>query len=299
MKSRRRTTDRLIFNIIGYPLVTLFALLCLLPFLMIISSSLTSEDYIVANGYTMFPVQFSLEGYKTALSNPEAILRAYGLTIFVTGTGTFISVFINLMTGYCLQKKDFPYRNIFSLYFFFTTLFSGGLVPWYILCVKYLGFKNRVYSLLLPSLVSVWNILLAKGFTRGIPFEITESAKIDGAGDFRIFIRLIVPLSTPIIATLGLFTALAYWNDWYNCMLFISDENKYTLQYFLYKLQQSLIAWRNLVSRGGGSGIMSFDFPQESMKMAMTVIVTGPIIFLYPFVQKYFIKGLVLGSVKG
>ena len=263
------------------------------------SSSLTKEEYIVANGYTMFPVAFSLQGYKTALSNPDAILRAYGLTIFVTAVGTVTSVFINVMTGYCLQKRDFPYRNAFSLYFFFTTLFSGGLVPWYILCVKYLGFRNRLYALILPSLVSVWNILLAKGFTRGIPFEITESARMDGAGDFRIFLQLILPLSTPIIATLGLFTALAYWNDWYNCMLFISDDKLYTLQYFLYKLQQSLIAWRNLLSRGGGSGVMTIDFPQESMKMAMTVVVTGPIIFLYPFVQKYFIKGLVLGSVKG
>lgn len=299
MKLKNYTWDRVLFNAIGYPLVILFALACLLPFIMVVSSSFTSEDYILANGYTLFPVEFSVEGYKTALKNPAEILRAYGLTMFVTATGTFISVFINVMTGYCLQKKDFPYRNVFSFFFFFTTLFSGGLVPWYIMCIKYLNFKNHIYALILPSLVSVWNILLAKGYIGGIPFEISESAKIDGASDLRIFLQIIIPLSKPIIATLALFTALNYWNDWYNCMLFISDEKLHTLQYFLYKLQNSLVAWRNLITHGGGAGAVTFDFPEESMKMAMTIIVTGPIVMLYPFVQKYFIKGLVVGSVKG
>jgi len=263
---------------------------------MIISSSFTSEEYIIKYGYSIIPRQFSLESYRLTLQNPVAILRAYGVTILVTVIGTALGVFINAMTGYVLQRKDFRWRNIFSFYFFFTTLFSGGLVPWYILCVKYLHLKDSFFALFVPSLVSVWNILLSKGFMKGIPFEITESAKIDGAGDFTVFCKLIIPLSKPLLATIGLFTALSYWNDWFYCMMFISNEKLYTLQYFLHRLLASVRAIRTIMEQ---SGMDIPTLPVESMKMSLTVIVTGPIIFLYPFVQKYFVKGLTLGAVKG
>lgn len=216
--------DTLCFKAIGYPLLCLFALICIIPFFLIIASSFTSESYIIKNGYVLWPKEFSLTAYELIFKNPAKILRAYGVTAFVTITGTALSVFINAMTGYVLQRKDFKWRNIFSFYFFFTTLFSGGLVPWYILCVKTLHLKNTIWVLIIPTMVSVWNIILVKGFMGGIPGEITESAKIDGAGDFRIFVKLILPLSKPVIATIGLFTALAYWNDWYMCMLFINKN---------------------------------------------------------------------------
>ena len=296
MSSKNKSYDKVIFNIIGYPLISIFAIFCLIPFVMIISSSFTSEEYIIKYGYSIIPRQFSLESYRLTLQNPVAILRAYGVTILVTVIGTALGVFINAMTGYVLQRKDFRWRNIFSFYFFFNTLFSGGLVPWYILCVKYLHLKDSFFALFVPSLVSVWNILLSKGFMKGIPFEITESAKIDGAGDFTVFCKLIIPLSKPLLATIGLFTALSYWNDWFYCMMFISNEKLYTLQYFLHRLLASVRAIRTIMEQ---SGMDIPTLPVESMKMSLTVIVTGPIIFLYPFVQKYFVKGLTLGAVKG
>lgn len=293
---RHMSKDVLAFKALGYPILFLFAIICLIPFLIVIGSSLTSESSIIRNGYTILPTELSFESYKTIFDSPKAILRAYGVTIFVTVVGTSLSVFLNTMAGYVLQRKDFAWRNKLSFFYFFTTLFSGGLMPWYILCVNYLHLKDSIWSMILPGVVSVWNILLVKGFMAGIPFEMTESAKIDGAGDFSIFIRLIWPLSTPVIATICLFTALTFWNDWYNSMLFINNDHLYSLQYQLYKLINDAKAMRQIAAE---SGMVIDILPIESMKMALTVVVTGPIILMYPFVQRYFVKGLTLGAVKG
>ncbi len=296
VKQKNGHGDTICFKAIGYPLICLFALVCIIPFFLIIASSFTSESYIIKNGYVLWPKEFSTSAYELIFKNPAKILRAYGVTAFVTIIGTTLSVFVNAMTGYVLQRKDFRWRNIFSFYFFFTTLFSGGLVPWYILCVKTLHLKNTIWALIIPTIVSVWNIILVKGFMGGIPGEITESAKIDGAGDFRIFVKLILPLSKPVVATIGLFTALAYWNDWYMCMLFIDKKELFDLQYLLYQLMGSIKALREIASQ---STISVSSMPIESTKMALTIVATGPIILVYPFVQKYFVKGLTLGSVKG
>ena len=296
VKQKNGHGDTICFKAIGYQLICLFALVCIIPFFLIIASSFTSESYIIKNGYVLWPKEFSTSAYELIFKNPAKILRAYGVTAFVTIIGTALSVFVNAMTGYVLQRKDFRWRNIFSFYFFFTTLFSGGLVPWYILCVKTLHLKNTIWALIIPTIVSVWNIILVKGFMGGIPGEITESAKIDGAGDFRIFVKLILPLSKPVVATIGLFTALAYWNDWYMCMLFIDKKELFDLQYLLYQLMGSIKALREIASQ---STISVSSMPIESTKMALTIVATGPIILVYPFVQKYFVKGLTLGSVKG
>ena len=161
---RHISRDVFTFKAVGYPLIFLFALVCLIPFLIVIGSSLTSENYIIRNGYSIIPKELSLESYKTIFQSPMAILRAYGVTIFVTLVGTALSVFLNTMAGYVLQRKDFEWRNRLSFFYFFTTLFSGGLMPWYILCVKYLGLKDSIWAMILPGIVSVWNILLVKGF---------------------------------------------------------------------------------------------------------------------------------------
>ena len=296
MRKKIISRDVLVFKAVGYPLIFLFAAVCLIPFLIVIGSSFTAESYIIRNGYSILPKEWSIESYATIFRSPMAIIRAYGVTIFVTTAGTVLSVFLNTMAGYVLQRKDFEWRNKLSFFYFFTTLFSGGLMPWYIMCVKYLHLKDSIWAMILPGIVSVWNILLVKGFMAGIPFEMTESAKIDGAGDFSIFLRLIWPLSKPVIATIGLFTALTYWNDWYNSMLFINNDQLYSLQYQLYKLLNDARVLRQLASE---AGIVVDTVPIESMKMALTVVVTGPIVLLYPFVQRYFIKGLTLGAVKG
>ncbi len=291
-----KSADERLFGAIGYTFITVMALLCLLPFLLILGSSFSSEQSIIRHGYSLFPREFSLAGYEIAFRNPDVLLQSYAVTLFVTAVGTVLGVTMSMMTGYVLQRPDFEWRNKFSFFFFFTTLFNGGLVPWYIICVKYFGLKNSIWALVLPTMVSVWNILLAKGFMRSIPFAITESAKIDGAGDLRIFCTLIFPLSKPVMATVGLFTALMYWNDWFHSMVFISNEKLYPLQYFLYKLLGDIQAVRSIMEQ---SGMYIESFPVESMKMALTVIVTGPIVLLYPFVQKYFVKGLTIGAVKG
>ena len=293
---RRMGKDEKIFKAVGYTLLFIFAVVCLIPFLIVIGSSFTSESSIIKYGYSIIPREFSLDSYKTIFENPMTIIRSYGVTIVVTIVGTTLSVFLNTMTGYVLQRKDFEWRNKFSFYFFFTTLFSGGLMPWYILCVQYLHLKDNILAMILPGVVSVWNILLVKGFMSSVPFEVTESAKIDGAGDFKIFVKLIWPLSKPVIATIGLFTALTYWNDWYNSMLFINNEKLYSLQYQLYKLVNDAQALKNIAAE---SGMVVDSVPIEATKMALTVVVTGPIILLYPFVQRYFVKGLTLGAVKG
>lgn len=295
-KRRDWGSDVIVFNVLGYITLFVMAFLCILPFYLIIVSSFTAENYIIRNGYSMYIPEFSLEGYEIVLGNPAVIGRAYLNTIGVTAIGTAIALWITTMTGYVLQRQDFPWRNKFSFFFFFTMLFNGGLVPWYILCVSYLGFTNRYYALVLPLLFNVWNMIIAKSFMRGIPDAITESAKIDGANDFTIYYRLILPLSVPLLATIGLFTALMYWNDWYHNMLFIREEERYMLQYYLQRVLGSVEALRRVAER---SGHEVPQLPMESMKMAMTVVTTGPIILLYPFLQRYFVKGLTIGAVKG
>lgn len=293
---RRRSGDVIAVNVIGYGLIGLFALACVVPFYLIIIASFTSDSTLIREGYPLFLKEFSLESYQLCLKNPTAILKAYATTIGVTAAGTLMAVLIATMTGYVLSRQDFVWRNKFSFFFFFTTLFSGGLVPWYMMCVRYLNFKNNYLGILLPLMFSVWNMIIAKSFMAGIPSAISESAKIDGANDFVIFVRLILPLSKPLLATLSLFSALAYWNDWYNCMLYITDENMFTLQYYLQRMLGSAEAMRIVAEK---SGLPLNSVPLESMKMAMTVIATGPIVLLYPFVQRYFVKGLTIGAVKG
>ena len=297
----KKSKDIKAFNILSYTLIALVALICLIPFLMVVVGSFTAEKEIIANGFSFFPKELSLEAYKTALKEPMAILRAYGVTASLTVIGTAIGLFIVAMTAYVLQRKDFKWRNKVSFFFYFTTLFSGGLVPWYILMVKYLGLKDSYLSLLLPPLLSVFNIIIMKSYMSGIPQALTESAKIDGAGDFTIFMKVILPLVKPALATIGMFIALGYWNDWYNSMLFINNENLYSLQYYLYKIVNNIEAYKTILAQaGGGTSLGStINMPSESLKMALTIIVTGPIILVYPFIQKYFVSGVTIGAVKG
>lgn len=297
MISRRAiSSDKVIFNVIGYIMLGMVSLICILPFYLIIIGSLTDESTIIRQGFSLWIPKFSLEGYRLCLKDPTTIINAYGNTIIVTIVGTVLSLIMATMTGYVLQRKDFKWRNRFSFFFFFTMLFNGGLVPYYILCMRYLGFKNNMLSLILPMIFPVFNMIIAKTFISSIPDAITESAKIDGANDFTIYWKLIMPLSLPLLATIGLFSALAYWNDWYSCMLFIDNDKLFTLQYYLQRLLSSVDALRKIAEK---TGVAIPQLPMESMKMAMTIITIGPIILLYPFVQRYFIKGLTIGAVKG
>jgi putative aldouronate transport system permease protein len=288
--------DRLLFSLIGYTTIIITALLCLMPFMLIVSGSFSKEAAIYEYGYRLFPKEFSLEAYKYVFDAPQKILKAYSVTTFVTVTGTVLGLYLTAMAGYVLNRKEFKSRGFFSLYFYFTTLFSGGLVPWYILMTQYFHMENNILSLILPLLFNVFYIIIMRSFMSSIPDSIIESAKIDGAGDFYIFNRIILPLSKPVLATIGLFLALRYWNDWYQSMLFITKEQLYPMQYFLYKLLSDM---QFMMEASQVPGVVTVDLPQESFKLAMTVVATGPIVFLYPFLQKFFIKGMTVGAVKG
>ncbi|WP_150265185.1 carbohydrate ABC transporter permease [Paenibacillus tepidiphilus] len=289
--------DRKIFNIIGYVCLIVLAILCLLPFILVVSSSLTDENKIITDGYQFIPTVFSAEAYSILFKYPQQMIQAYIVTIGVTTAGTALGLFLTSMTAYALSRKDFKWRNQFSFFFFFTTLFSGGLVPWYLLMVNYLHMKDTVLALIIPLVLNVFYIIVMKSFMSGIPEAIVESAKIDGAGDFRIYARLVLPLSKPALATIGLFLALAYWNDWYNALLFISNEDLMPLQYYLYKMLGNMDGMRKAMM--GAGAVVTTSIPTESLKMAMTVVATGPILLAYPFVQRYFVQGLTIGAVKG
>lgn len=291
----RKTKDAVFFQVMSYVIIGLMALVCLIPFLLIISASFTEESVILKEGYSLWPSEFSVNAYKTIFQVPEQVFRSYLVTIFITVVGTSVGLFLTSMAAYVLNRKDFKYRNACSFYLYFTTLFSGGLVPFYILIVQYLHLKDSILSIILPTMLSVWNILLMRNFMKSIPDSLYESAKIDGAGDFRIFIRIVLPLSKASLATVGLFQALTYWNEWYNGMLFLQNEDLFPLQLFLRNMLNSQNIM-NLVK--SGVNISRDMIPTEGMKMAMAVLAMGPVLFFYPFVQRYFVAGMTVGSVK-
>lgn len=284
------------FYAVCYTVVTLMALLCLVPFLIILSASFTSEQYIRFHGFGILPGAFSTKAYALIFQSPGSILGAYGVSIAVTAAGTVLGLMLTTMTAYVIGRKDFKYRNGFSFYFYFTTLFNGGMVCTYIFYIQYLHLKDNLWALILPGVFNVFNLLIMRSFVTALPKELVESAKIDGAGEYRIFFQIILPLLKSGMATIGLFIALAYWNDWYNAMLYINSEEKFPLQYMLYNLLQKTQAMAQIASR---AGIQVADMPSNSLKMAMSVVATGPILLVYPFVQKYFVKGITIGSVKG
>lgn len=290
--------DRIIFNVISYVFLAVLAAVCLLPFLLVISGSFTEQYAIQLHGYQLIPETFSLDAYKMLFRIPEEIVRAYGVTIFVTFTGTTVGLFFTSMAAYVLASPDFRYRYQVSFFFYFTSIFGGGLVPWYIFCTKYLHFHNNVISMILPIMINVTYMLILKSYMMSIPTSLYESARLDGANDLTIFFKIALPLSKAGLATVGLFLALNYWNDWYNAMLFLDEGSKelYPLQYYLNNILTKAQAMNAAAAR---SGIPASDVPSEPLKLAMTVVATGPIILLYPFLQKYFVKGVTIGAVKG
>ena len=285
-----------LLKIISYVIVTLWSVICIFPFVLVISASLSTESIISKEGFGLLPKGFTLSSYEWVFRYPDQILGSYAVTIIMTVCGTVIGLFIIAMTGYALQRKDFPFRNAISFFIYFTTLFSAGMVPTY-LWVSKLGLRGSYMAVFLQLLMSPWLIVLMKNFAKSVPFEITESGKIDGAGDFRIFISLIFPMLKPALATVGLFLALGYWNEWYQSSLYLGSSVDYKpLQYYLYGIINQANALKSSVA---GANVSITDLPTNTLKMATAVVATGPIVFLYPFVQKYFISGITVGAVKG
>lgn len=288
--------EELIMKFIFYVIVTLFALVCLFPFVLMITSSFMNEKEILTEGFKLIPNQWSISAYQFLFKNPVKLINAYKVTIFNAVVGSALGLFLMSMAGYVLCRNDFKYRGQISFFIYFTTLFSGGLIPSYILMVNGLGLKDSVWAMILPGLMSPWSIFLMRNFMKSIPDSLYDSAAIDGAGDFRIYWQIFLPLAKPALATIGLFLVLGYWNEWYNAMLYIQSADKYPLQYFLQKIvNQANI--QLLIQQG--VQVNTSDLPSESIKMATAVVATGPIILVYPFVQKYFVSGLTIGAVKG
>ena len=290
-------TGDLVLQAFSYLTVGLFAVFCLMPFVMMLSASLSSEAEIRRSGFGLFPKDFTLAAYQYIFNAPQQIIGSYVVTVVMTVTGTAIGLFVIAMTGYALNRKDFPFRDHVSFFIYFTTLFSAGLAPTFLWVARVLDLRGSYLAVFLQLLMTPWLIILMKNFMRTVPYEIVESGKVDGAGDFRIFAQLCLPMMKPALATIGLFLALSYWNEWYLSSLYLGSTVEFKpLQYHLYNLINTANALRNSVA---GSNVSITDLPTNTLKMASAIVATGPILLLYPFVQRYFVSGIAIGAVKG
>lgn len=278
-----------------------FTIVSLVPFLLVFMVSISSEDSILKNGYSLFPSQISFAAYQFLFNDFSEIAKAYGVTILSTLVGTVVSLLITALFAYPLSRPDLPFRRTLSFYIFFTMLFGGGMVPWYITYVNMFDMKNTIFAMIIPNLLlSAFNVLLMRSFfASSIPDSVIESATIDGAGELRIFFKIVVPLSLPIMATIGLFNTLSYWNDWYNCMLFIDKPELYNIQYLMTKTLTNIQYLLMKSNSTAQVGELLAKMPQETVRMALAVVGIAPLLFAYPFFQKYYISGITSGAVKG
>ncbi len=286
-------------NVIFLCLLAALALLCVMPVLLVVVVSFSSEQSIYLKGYSFLPAEFSLDAYRFFLQLGDQVFRSYGITIFVTVAGTLFSLTVTAMLSYVLSRPDYRYGKPLMLLLLFTMLFNGGLVPSYMVNTQLLGLRDSVWALILPMSLNVFYVIVLRTFFRSIPLEIIEAAHIDGAGEFKTFLNVVLPLSKPGIATIGLFTVIAYWNDWFLGMLYIFETKKYPIQTLLQSMQNSLEALTQSSNNALEYAEMAKNAPTDSGRMALTVLVVLPVMLAYPFFQKYFVKGLTVGGVKG
>lgn len=272
--------------------------LFIIPMLSVIFIAFTSESSISTQGYPFFFREINLNAFQYILDNPKTIVDAYKVTIFTSFGGTFLYLLLSTMAAYAISRPGFTLKKPLTFFFFFTMLFNGGLVPTYILMSQTLHLKNTYLALIVPLLVNVWYLIMLKTFMSEIPNEILESAKIDGAGHFTIYTRFILPLSKPALATIGLLTLLDYWNSWQPAMLYIDEKEMYPLQYMLQVMLRNIMEILKEMQNNISIGNIQ-DMPSESARMAMCILAVGPMLFVFPFFQKYFTRGLTVGAVKG
>ncbi|MHB1394182.1 MAG: carbohydrate ABC transporter permease [Clostridia bacterium] len=273
---------------------------CVLPLLIVFSASITEEKTVTMYGYSLIPRNLSFESYKYIYNDIMVILRAYGVTLFVTVVGSTLSLITIALYAYPISRKDFRYRSVFTFIVFLTMLFNGGLVPWYMVYVNVLHIDDTIMALILPYLMTPLYVLIMRTFfMTSIPEGIIEAARIDGAGEFQTFVRIVLPLAKPVLATIGLFNVLTYWNDWYAPLLFINNEKLFNLQYLMYRVDKAIMYLSNNAGSINNATQIMANLPSQTARMAMAVIAIGPIILAYPFFQKYFVEGLTIGSIKG
>lgn len=279
-----------------------FCILIIIPFILVFAISFTKEADIYTYGYQLIPKNIDITAYKFVLRAPQIIFNAYKISIIITVVGTIIGLLVTAMIGYCISRKDYKYRRFLTFFIIFTMLFNGGLVSYFIIMTKYLHLNNNLLAIILPGLVSAYYVIIMRGFMSDIPLEIIESVKIDGAREFTIFFRVIIPLSKPALATIGLFIAFNYWNEWFNSMLFIESSNLVPLQLLLVRMLNTIEAITSnplVLKQMIAMGFKLSDFPSLSVRMATAILVIGPMLIVFPFFQRYFVKGMMLGAVKG
>ena len=277
-------------------IIQIYSILCFIPMVFVFIISITDEKMIQKNGYSLLPAKLSLDAYTTLFKSGDGLWSSYIVTIAVAVVGTILALLITAMAAYTLANKKVGGRTFLAFFFFFTTLFNGGIVPWYIICNS-LGLRDNIWALIVPTLLlNCFNLFLVRNFISNIPESIMEAAYIDGAGDFRIAFGIYFPLCKPVLAAIALFYGLAYWNDWWNAIMLIDNQKLFPLQYYLFKIQSDIQMLKDLQSYGQS---LEVTLPTESLKMATVIVTIGPIALLYPYLQKYFIKGLIIGSVKG
>ncbi len=277
----------------------LLVMVFLMPFILVVSVSLSNEDTLLKYGYTFFPKVFDLNGYRAVFKNSSQLIRSYEITIFYSLVGTLLMLVVQSMVGYTLSRNTYKLRGFLTGYFFITMLFSGGLVPSYILNCQYLHINNTIWIYILTG-VSAWNIIILRTFFQGLPAGLVEAAKIDGASEYRTFWQIIIPLSKPVLATIGFMTLLAKWNDWNTSLIYIKSPKLYSLQYLLQKILREAEYMKQMAMSGeAGAEFSNIEDSTDSMKFAMAVLAAGPMLVVFPFFQKFFSRGLTVGSVKG
>ncbi|MBB3109610.1 putative aldouronate transport system permease protein [Paenibacillus phyllosphaerae] len=286
-------------NVVLNMAAMLVSIVCVFPFLFVVIISFTDEMVLARNGYKIVPEAWSLDAYRYIFKTGESLLRAYGVTIFITVVGTLISLVFNTLYAYAISRRSFAYRKFFSFFAVFTMLFNGGMVPTYIVVTQLLHLQDSIGALIWPMAVNAFFILIMRTFfVTMIPDAVIESGKIDGAGEFQTLFRLVLPLALPGLATIGLFSALAYWNDWFNALLYIENPKLVPLQSMLMRIESSMQFLMQNASNSSISTTILTEMPQETSRMAMVVLATGPIVLAYPFFQRYFVQGLTVGAVK-
>ncbi|MEH7493305.1 carbohydrate ABC transporter permease [Neobacillus niacini] len=283
-----------------HTLFIIMGLASLFPFILLIMASFTDESTLISEGFSILPSQFSFEAYTYLFTASGSIFRAYGISAFVTVVGTATGLLISCMLAYPLSRKDMPYRNVFSFLVFFTLLFNGGLVPTYLVYTELLDIKNTIWSLIVPNLLTngFFILIFRTFFVMSIPKELIESAYIDGASEFKIFWKIVLPLSLPVIATIGLLSSINYWNDWFNGLIYVTDAELFSIQNLLNRMLTD-IQFLQTTNLGSSTADLTSNIPTKTLQFAMAVVGVMPILLAYPFFQKYLVKGLTVGAVKG
>ncbi|MEK3884586.1 carbohydrate ABC transporter permease [Paenibacillus sp. PL2-23] len=299
-RSRRDNSISPLANVILNSGFIALSLICIMPVLLVILVSFTHNDSLIERGYSFFPESWSLIAYESLLKDSATLLRAYSVSIGVTIAGTILSVLFMALYAYPISRQDYPYRYFFTFFLFFTMLFSGGLVSKYIVYTQGFHLLDSYFALILPLLIIPFNVIIMRTFFQTtIHPALLESARIDGAGELRIFAQIVLPLSLPVMATMGLFSTIHYWNDWFNALLFIREEKMYPVQFLMIRVLNDIQYLRDNVQLAAQNPELMRNLPNESLQMAMAVVGMGPILLVYPFFQKYFVKGLTVGAVKG